>query len=80
MLVLFGEEGFEAAFVNGFHVGFVGADAALLEFFPDGVVHELHSLVAALGDDVVEFVGGSFADDGGDGGVGEHDFVHGDAA
>ena len=75
-----GEELFEARFVDGLHVGLFGADHAGAEFFPDGFVHELHAFGFAADDDVVEFLSGAFPDNCGDGGGGEHDFVHRDAA
>ncbi len=75
-----GEEFFEAIFVDGFHVGFFWGDHAFTEFCPDRFVHELHAFALTAGDDVVEFLGGTFANDGGDGGGGEHDFVDGGPA
>ena len=74
------EEGAEAIFVDGLHVGFVRGDHALLECVPDGVVHELHSFVFAGDNDVLEFLGGALADDCAGGGVDDEDFVHGDAS
>ena len=74
------EEGFEAVFVDGLHVGLHGGDVAVAEVFPDGFVHELHAFGFAADDDVVEFLGGAFADDGADGGIGDEDFVDGNAA
>ena len=70
---------FEAVFVDRFHERFVRRDDALLQECPDGVVHELHPLPFAGHDHVLKFLGGAFADDGGDGGVRDQDFVHGDA-
>lgn len=77
---IFREEFFEAGFVDGFHVGLLGGDHAFAKFGPDGFVHELHAFVLSAGDDVVEFLGCAFADDCGDSGCREHDFVDGGSA
>src|SRR5690606_38230223 len=70
----------EAGFVDGLHVGFEGGNLTGQHFLPDGVVHELHPVFLAAGDDVVEFLGRTFANHGGDGGGGNEDLVDRDAA
>ena len=80
MLFLGREEGTEPVFVDGLHVGFVRGDHALLKRVPDGIVHELHPFVFAGDDDVLEFLGSAFADDGTGRGVDDEDFVHCDAS
>ena len=72
------EKDAEAVFIDRFHVGFVGADDSLLHDSPDGVVHELHSLALAPDDDVLELLGGPFADDRGGGVIDDEDFIDGD--
>jgi len=62
--VFFGKEGFEAGLVDGLHVSFLRGDHSLLEFFPDGFVHELHSFSLTADDDIEELLSGPFADDG----------------
>jgi hypothetical protein len=67
---------FETIFVDRFHECFVRRDGALLKQGPDGVVHELHSLRFAGDDDVLQLFGRAFANDGGDGGVGDEAWIN----
>ena len=58
----------------------MGRDHALLERVPDCVVHELHAFIFSGDDDVLEFLGGAFADDSAGCGVDDEDFVDCDTA
>src|SRR4051812_36526508 len=62
---------FETAFVDRFHERLMRRDYALLQESPDSVVHELHPLSFSGDDHVLQFLRGTFADDGGDGGIGD---------
>ena len=69
------QEIFEASFVDGLHVSLLWGNNALLEFLPDGVIHELHAQGFAAHDDICEFLGGAFADDGADGRGGKENLI-----
>ena len=54
-------------------------DYSFFEQRPDGVIHELHSLSFSGNDHILEFLCRAFANDCGDGGVGDQNFIDGDA-
>ena len=62
------KEFFKAVFIDRLHIGFLGRNHPFAQFRPDRLVHELHTLTLSAGNNVIEFLGGTFTNDGGNGG------------